>query len=346
MKVRGGSRTSDDHLRRLRVAGGAFAVVLIVGTAGYTVMGMSVVDAVYQTVTTVTTVGFRELRPFGTAEQVFTIAVIVVGVGTALYTFTLVVEMIVEGHVGALVWSRRMERNINALHGHVIVCGLGRVGRAIARELVESGRDVVVIDHDDVRLDEFVAASVPDVPIVHGDATLDVVLRAAGIERASSLVAALAADADNLFVTLSGRALCPGLFIVARARQEESVSKLERAGADRVVNPQELGAQRMASFIVRPNVAEFVDVVMHDQARQLRLQEVLVPAESPIAGSTIADLAAQERTGAMVFATRAADGAFVTNPPADAVIVPGVVLIAIGTADNLAGLAALVVAPA
>jgi voltage-gated potassium channel len=231
------------------VAGLALLVVVIAGTVGYTLLGFTVLDALYQTVTTVATVGFREVQEFGPGEKVFTIVLITVGVGTVIYTFTMVVEMAVEGHLGALVGRTRMDRRIASLQDHVVVCGLGRVGRAITRDMLEVGRTVVVVDHDEGRI-AAMAESAPEVLYVVGDATHDATLRAAGIERAGALVAALADDAENLFVTLSGRALRPQLFIVTRAREEESVAKLQRAGADQVVNPQELGARQMAALIL------------------------------------------------------------------------------------------------
>lgn len=228
-----------------------------------------------------------------------------------------------------------MDRKIAAMRGHVIVCGVGRVGRAIARQLAEAGQAVVVVDQDEARLGDFVRECPFDIPVVLGDATLDAVLRQAGIERSGSIVAALAADADNLFITLSARDLRPDLFIVARAREEGSVGKLERAGADRVVNPQELGAQRMAAFIVRPHVAEFVDVVMHDREHEFRLHEIAVKPDSPVVGGTLQTLNLREKTGAMIFAIREADGTFVTNPGPDSAVGPGAVLIAIGTEESL-----------
>ena len=173
-------------------------------------------------------------------------------------------------------------------------------------------------------------------PTVVADATLDDTLRTAGIGRASALVAALAGDAENLFVTLSGRALNPALFIVARARQDDSVAKLTQAGADRVVNPQELGAARMASFIVQPHVAEFVDVVMHERSLEFRMQELAMTAGSPLARA-VAALAAdlRERANVLVLALRLADGTFVNNPDPDTSLEADQVLIAVGTGDDL-----------
>ena len=269
---------------RLRLAFGIVAAVMVAGTVGYWLLGFSLLDAAYQTVTTVTTVGFREVDEFGTAEKLFTIAVIIAGVGAVLYTFTLSVQLVAEGWLSDLVGRRRMDRKIADLRGHVVVCGWGRVGRTVADHLRHGGEEVVVVDLDRERL-----AGIAH-PSVVGDATLNETLRAAGIERARSLVAALAGDAENLFVTLSGRAINPALFIVARARQEDSVPKLSQAGADRVVNPQELGGARMASFVVQPNVAEFVDVVMHERSMEFRMQEVELPDDSPLVGHSLREL--------------------------------------------------------
>ena len=209
-----------------------------------------------------------------------------------------------------------------------MVCGWGRVGRAVADDLINTGHSVVVVDVD--------ADRVADVayPTVVGDATLDSTLRAAGIERASALIAALEGDAENLFVTLSARAIMPDLFIVARARQDESVPKLANAGADRVVNPQELGAARMASFVARPHVAEFVDVVMHERSLEFRMQEYDVPDGSPLAGATLREADLRRRSGVLVLALRRVDGTFTTNPDPDIVIEPHQVLIAVGNDED------------
>ena len=309
------------------------AAVTIFGTAGYMAFGFTLLDALYQTVTTITTVGFRELTDFGTGEKVFTIILIVVGVSTVLYTFTLVVQSVVEGQLSEFVGRRRMDRQINQLRNHTIVCGWGRVGAAVANDLRIEGHDVVVVDADAERVREL------PFPTIVGDATRDETLRAAGIEHAQALIAALHGDAENLFVTLSGRDLRPDLFIVARARADESVGKLEHAGADRVVNPQELGAGRMASFVASPHVAEFLDVVMHERSIEFRMREFDIPVDSPIAGKTLRDANVREASGALVLALRSPDGAFTTNPTGDTVLGPHHVIIALGTAEDFVRLA-------
>lgn len=309
------------------------AVVTVFGTAGYVGFGFTPLDALYQTITTITTVGFRELTEFGTGEKIFTIILIVIGVSTVLYTFTLVVQLVVEGQLSEFVGRRRMDRQINQLRNHTIVCGWGRVGAAVAHDLHIEGHDVVVVDENAERVRDL------PFPTVVGDATRDETLRAAGIEHARALIAALEGDAANLFVTLSGRDLRPDLFIVARARADESVSKLKHAGANRVVNPQELGAGRMASFVSSPHVAEFLDVVMHERSIEFRMREFDIPSDSPIAGRTLHDAKVREASGALVLALRSSDGVFTTNPTDDTRLRPRDVIIAIGTIEDFARLA-------
>lgn len=318
-------------ISRLRLALALVLTVFVIGTIGFWAFGLGFVDAMYMTITTITTVGYRELNgpDISTVEKIFTMGIIVTGVSTVLYTFTLVVQTIVEGQLREFVGRRRMDKKISEMHDHVIVCGWGRVGRAVASEMALGGTEVVVIEENPGRVTDIY------LPTVVGDATHDATLRAAGIERARALVAALEGDAENLFVTLSSRAIKHDLFIVARARQEESIDKLSRAGADRVVNPQELGAARMASFVLQPNVAEFVDVVMHERSMDFRMREVEIPPGSKIAGTTLRDANLRHRAGALVLALRGDDGTFTTNPDPDIVLHPRNVLVAVGTEDAL-----------
>jgi voltage-gated potassium channel len=211
---------------------------------GYVVLGFGWLDALYQTVTTVTTVGFREVRELSSAGKVFTIVLILVGVGTALYTLTVLLETLLEGHFLRHMEGRRMQRTITRMRDHVVICGWGRVGKASAAHLVNADQDIVVVDRDPERLED-----IPH-PYVLGDIDTDDVLIAAGIDRARAMIAALADDASNVYATLSARALRPDLVIIARARSEESMPKLFRAGADEVVNPQLIGGRRMASYLL------------------------------------------------------------------------------------------------
>ena len=318
--------------KRLRAGLVAFCLVVVGGTLGYVAFGYGVIDAVFQTVITVTTVGFGEVHRFGTGQKVFTIVLILTGVGTAAYTFSVLIESFVEGYLADNLGRRRMERRINAMRAHVIICGWGRVGTAIARYLRASSAEVVVVDSVAERL------ATVNGPYVHGDATDEAVLRTAGIERARVLVTALNTDADNLYVTLTSRSMVPGLFIVSRAASEPAVAKLLQAGANRVVNPQDLGGARMAALAVQPHVAEFLDVVMHDGSLEFRLEQVEVPPGSALAGETLRSARVHDRTGTLVLAMRHPRGEFRTNPPPDAEIDSGDVLIVIGNADQVESL--------
>ena len=317
-------------LRRLWLGLGTMALITVIGTIGYVILGLGFLEALYQTVATVTTVGFR--HPEGAGQIIFTLGLIVVGVGTALYTFSVLIEAFVEGDIGNVVGRRRMERSISEMKDHVVICGWGRVGQALARYVTGAGQEVVIIDQDADRLVRC------QHPRVQGNATDDDVLRAAGIGRARVLAAALTTDSDNLYVTMSGRALNPDAFIIARARIESAEDKLTRAGANRVVNPQSIGGARMAAFALQPHVAEFMDVVMHDGSLEFRLEEMLVPFGSALEGKSLRDAHLRDQTGALVLAMRDGHGHFTTNPAPETMIEPGHILIAIGTTAQLAAL--------
>jgi voltage-gated potassium channel len=306
---------------------------MVVGTAGYVVLGLSLLDAFYQTVTTVSTVGFREVGQVDAAFKVFTIVLILTGAGTVLYTLSVLLETLIEGRLTDHLWRRRMEREIAGLQGHVIVCGWGRLGRTITADLLGAGQSVVVVDRDD-RVEGSPA------PFVVGDATDDAVLAAAGIDRAGTLIAALDTDADNLYVILSARSHRPDLFLISRAKLETAEPKLRQAGADRVVNPQLLGGSRIAAMTLQPNVSEFLEVVMHEADLEFRLAEITIGATSGLGGHSLRDAHLRDRTGAMVLAIRDATGAFLTNPDPDTLLGSGQIMIAIGTTAQLDALRA------
>ncbi|MBI2703958.1 MAG: potassium channel protein [Actinobacteria bacterium] len=296
------------------------------------VLGLGALDALYQTVTTVGTVGFREQGEADADWKIFTIVLILLGVGIVIYTTTILIETLIEGRLTDHLWRRRMQRDIAALQGHTIVCGCGRLGRTIVMVLENASADVVVVDNDERKLREL------NVPFVEGDATDDAVLAAAGLGLAGTLVTGVSTDADNLYVTLSARSARPDLFIVARARTETAEPKLRRAGADRVVNPQFLGGSRIAAMTLQPNVSEFLDVVMHEDNLLFRLQEFDLGPGSPLAGRSLRDAQVRDQTGALVLALRDPTGEFLTNPPPETVLEVGQVLIAIGTPEQLLAL--------
>lgn len=324
-------------LARMRTALVGLLVVIIVGTIGYVLLGFTMLEALYQTVTTVATVGFREVHPLAGVGMVFTIVLIILGAGTVLYNLGLLVELVTEGHLREHLERRRMDRQIDQMRGHVIIGGYGRVGRAAEERLLATGIDVVVVDIDEQRLVDVHSQ------FLVGDVTQDDVLLRAGIAHARALIATLETDADTLYLTLSARALAPDLVIVARARTADSRQKLLLAGATHAVSPQAMGGRRMATFALQPHVTDFIDLVTHDETADLQIQEMEVVAESAYAGSTVKHLDASGRTGAMLLAVRGpGERKFTTRPGPDEVLRPGTVLIVFGDRSQTAQLATLV----
>ena len=330
----GSTPAADNPFRRVEIGLGALGLVVVGGTLGYRALGYGLLESLYQTVVTVTTVGYAFPGPIGTGVKVFTIVLILLGVGTALYTFTVTLELLIDGHMRELIRRRRMDRDIGAMTGHVVICGWGRVGREVARYLDAADQQIVVVDRDADRLATVGHATVA------GDVTDDDTLLRAGIERAGTLIAALDTDADNLFVTVASRSFQPAIHVIARARSESSEAKLLRVGADRVVNPQRLGGDRMAAFVTQPHVVDFVDVVMHDGSLEFRLEELTVGDNSPLAGRSLRATQVHDRTGCLVLAIRRPDGSFTPNPSPEAEVAAGDVLIGVGTAPQLAALSA------
>ncbi|MEC8873088.1 MAG: TrkA family potassium uptake protein [Actinomycetota bacterium] len=330
------ARIRPDTWSHLAIAAALIVGVLVAGTVGYTLLGLGAVDAAYQTIVTVSTVGFREIADGDpdTTWKAFTSVLILFGTGSMLYGATSVIESIVEGRLSGQFRRYRMQRSIDDLSGHLIVCGTGRVGQAITEFVRSVGQEVVVVDRDETRL--------PDEDVLHvaGDATSDDVLRRAGIERAATLVSALGTSVDNLYVTLSSRKMNPGLFIVSRADDSESMAKMLQVGADRAVNPYEIAGSRMASLATQPNVADFVDVVVHDGAFEAKLREIRLPDGSDFVGQTIDDLAIRQKTGAVVLSVRDRSAQFHTDDVTSRPFADGDVIVAIGSdaaLDRLAG---------
>ena len=330
------ARIRPDTWGHLAIAAALIVGVLVAGTVGYTLLGLGAVDAAYQTIVTVSTVGFREIADGDpdTTWKAFTSVLILFGTGSMLYGATSVIESIVEGRLSGQFRRYRMQRSIDDLSGHLIVCGTGRVGQAITEFVRSVGQEVVVVDRDETRL--------PDEDVLHvaGDATSDDVLRRAGIERAATLVSALGTSVDNLYVTLSSRKMNPGLFIVSRADDSESMAKMLQVGADRAVNPYEIAGSRMASLATQPNVADFVDVVVHDGTFEAKLREFQLPDGSDFIGQTINDLAIRQETGAVVLSVRDRSEQFHTDDVTSRPFADGDVIVAIGSdaaLDRLAG---------
>ena len=324
-------------LRRIQSALLALGVITVAGVLGYMVFeGWSFTDALYMTVITLTTVGYREVRILDTTGQLWTMALLITGVGTLFYAAVSSVELVVEGTIWGYFGRRRMQASIGKLGRHYILCGYGRVGRQVAREFARDGVPFVVVDQDPEVIEECVREGYLALP---GEASDDDVLEEAGVRRARGLVAAVDSDADNVFVVLSARKLNPRLNIVARASSDESAAKLEMAGANRTLSPYAVGGRRLASLATQPLIVDFLDIVTRgEKGIEFRLEEFGVPEDSFIAGHTIGELRIGEKTGAMILATRNKEGTFDTTPSASDRVRAGDTLIVLGTREQISRL--------
>lgn len=326
-----------DALRRVRRAILLLAGVMVIGTAGYIALeGWSFLDALYMTVITMASVGFEEVRDItnDVSARIWTILVIVAGVGTVAYGISSLVQMLVEGTITGYFRRRRMDQMIDKLSGHYLVCGLGRVGREVAAEFSSSGIPFVVIDEDPDAIGE---CQDRGYLAVLGNAADDSVLEAAGVSRAGGLVAAVDSDADNVFVVLSARRANPNLHIVARTDSDDSAMKLKMAGANRTISPYAVGGKHLARLAVHPSVVDYLDVVQAGEGgSELRLEELAVPEGSPLANRKIGELTFPgDGGGARVVAIRHSDDTFNLDPSDDDEVVAGDRLILLGGRDQL-----------
>ncbi|HXF51309.1 MAG TPA: potassium channel protein [Dehalococcoidia bacterium] len=319
--------------RRLAVAAGLFGAVFCAGIAGYLIIeGWNLLDAVYMTVTTVTTVGFREVRPLSTAGRIFTIVLVLLGVGTAFYLLTAAVALIVEGDLPSVFGYRRMRQKIHALSDHYILCGFGRVGQEIAREFRERGVPFVIVESNEEALSRALAQNYL---VVEGDATADEVLIEAGIHRARGLLAASDSDTGNTYITLTAKALNPRVFVVARAGQAASRSRLTRAGADRVISPYTIGGRRMALSALQPMVLDFIDLLAVGRYGEQILAEVQVEHGSTLDGATLARVF-EACPSAKVLGLQRPSGQTVVGPGPEEPLAAGDRLIILGNEADLA----------
>lgn len=322
--------------RRLRLALLGLLLLAATGTVGYMALeGASFLDALFMTITTLSTVGYGEIVPLDTSGRLFTIALIVFGVGIALYLLTAVAQVVVEGELRHVFGKALMQRRIDEIRDHVIVCGYGRFGRAVADELRRRGVPLVVVDSDPA-----LEAVLREQAIEHvvGSGLVDEVLQAAGLDRARAVVVATPSDPDNVFITLSVREKNPKARIHARAESDAGQRRLQLAGADQVVSAYHMGGVRVASSILRPSVIEFLELPGPGR-ETIDLEEVRVAPGSALGGRSLADL---ERTHPRlrIVAFRSGDGALQLIPGPEVRIAEGDVLVAIGDRAGLDELAA------
>ncbi len=311
-------------------------MVLVVsfGTAGYMfIEGWDLLDALYMTVITLASVGYKEVHDLSHAGMLFTIVLIVGGVGTVLYALNAAVKIILEGELQQVFGRRRLEKKIKDLKNHYIVCGYGRMGKIICRELGEKKLPFVIVEKQhDVLMEH------PDLLIVRGDATKDEILKEIGIERAKGLISVLPTDAENLFVVLSARGLNPKLFIVARAGEEGSEQKLLRAGADKVVSPYHIGGLRIAHTMLKPAVVDFIEFATKSGNIDLQMEEVEIKATSRLVGKTLDESGIGRELGIIIVAIKKPNGEMKFNPTFRSAIKEGDTLIALGEITKLKSL--------
>jgi voltage-gated potassium channel len=327
-------------LQQIRYAVILLLIVVITGTLGYSLIeAWPLLDSLYMTVITITTVGFGEVRELSGPGRFFTIALIIGSVGIVAYLVTLLAGVVVEGEIRKLMGRRKLEKAINRLKDHYIICGYGRIGTYICREFRDEGLPFVVIETE-----ERVIQSMEEEGQVYirGDATDEKTLIDAGVERAKGLITAVASDADNLYITLTARGLNPTLYILSRASDEKAERKLISAGANKVVSPYLIGAHRMAMAIIRPAVVELMEIAMKRESLQLQLREINVNDTASLPGTTLSESGIRSKLDLIVVAIKREDGSMLFNPAFNSSFAKGDTLITLGQKANLDKLAELV----
>jgi len=310
--------------------------MIVAGTIGYVIIeGWDVWDAFYMTVTTVATVGYREVHQLSLAGQVFTVILILSGVGTAFYTVTLLATIVVEGGLHRHFQQRRFARMFEQLEGHFIICGYGRIGAIIADELDRQHQPFVVIERDPDRTHKVIDRGWL---AIAADASREEVLRRVGIDRARGLIAAVGTDAENVYTVLTARVMRPDLFIIARVESDDAEHKLKRAGADRVISPYHIGATHMALSALRPAVVDFVQLATSSAHLDLSMEQVHIGDESPLIGRTLLESGIRQKFGVIVIAIKRADGAMEFNPPPEATVRAGDEMVVLGQPQSVKAL--------
>ncbi|HEV3102029.1 MAG TPA: potassium channel protein [Candidatus Dormibacteraeota bacterium] len=322
----------EHPLRRFRLAAVMLGIVIAVGAGGYMLInGWSLLDSFYMVIITISTVGYTEVHPQGTAGRIFTSGLIVVGVGTMLYGFGVFAETLADNAFGRYRRERQLQRDLNHLRDHFIICGYGRIGTQIVAEFEAHKVAYVVIDQTEEALERIRAEGRLH---IEGDASKEDVLLQAGIERARGLVSAVDSDERAVYIVLAARAFNPNLYIVARAGRPDSIRRLELAGATRTMSPYVMAGHRMAELAIRPAMVDLLDTLHHGEAG-IGVEELVVTASSPALGKTLEQAGLLGPDAAKLLAVRKPDGTVLTNPPADTRLEEGDLVIALGTEDQL-----------
>ena len=345
----GGRKTEaelEEGARTLARAAMLIVVVFGIGVGGFKLVGgpdHSVVDAVYMTMITLTTVGYGETIPLEghPLGQVFTVVLLLFGVGSFVYFFSNLTAFMVEGNLDELLWKRKMRRMIAALDNHYIVCGAGNTGVHVVKELVETERPFVLVEHDPERIKDLAEKFGRHFPAVIGDATDEEVLLEAGLAKAAGLAACIAEDKDNLLITVSAKMANPKVRIICRCIDERTIPRVKKAGADAVVSPNMIGGMRIVSEMVRPNVVTFLDIMLRDKNKGLRVEEYEIEAGSVLAGKSVGYVRGKDLADVLVVAVKRGDGSWTFNPPDSDVLDPGMALIFMGNPAGRSAVEAL-----
>jgi len=320
-------------LKRIRRGACVMGIISVLSVSGYwLISGKGWLESVYWYVITVSSVGYTENSKVDAQVQVFSIVVIVVGMSAAIYTFGGFLELMTEGEIERALGVRRMSRQIRDLSGHIIVCGYGRMGQILVQELSSHSTQLLVVDKHPDRVSE---AKNESCIVLGGDATEEEILVAAGVERAKFLVSALPGDAENVFITLTSRNLNPGLHIIARGEQPTSEKKLLQAGADRVVLPMMAGAQRIARIITRPHTADLMEQVVDRNKLDAEMDELHIPANSPLVGQTVRDAETRRKHRLLIVAVSRENGESIFNPDADHTFAANDTIIVMGRTQDI-----------
>ena len=310
--------------------------MVVLGTAGYMVIeDWPLLDSLFMTAITMSTIGYGETRPLSPEGRIFTIGLIIIGVVTASYALTYAVQLFTSREFLKQLRDHRRRRELEKICNHCIICGFGRMGRSLTRELKQHDFPMIVIDLNEAAIEECYQLGIP---AVEGNAADERVLHEAGIDRASALVAAANSDAENVFIVLTARGLNPNLKIVTRCNSEGSVPKLEKAGANTVISPYSTAGRRIAQMLVHPNVISFLDGILEFGDHQMRLEEFIIDEKSPLAGLTLQEA----RLKVAVLAVTHPDQTLLSHPNADTKLLPGAGIIAMGVDQELKKMTGLV----
>ncbi len=313
--------------------------VISFGTIGYSVVeGWSIFDSLYMTIITLTTVGYEEVHTLSRAGRYFTIILVLSGVGSMLYALGVGARVVIEGEIREILGRRQLTKKIENLKNHYIICGYGRMGKVICKEMVQNKAPFIIVEKD-----PDILTTIPkDILSMQGDSTQDSVLNDAGIEKARGLISVLSTDADNLYVVLSARGLNPKLRIVARASEEGADKKLLRAGADKVISPYNLGGLRIAHTILKPAVVDFIEFATRSGNLELQMEEIKVKGDSHIVDRSFDECGLRKDLGIIIVAIKRESGEMEFNPTSTSVIKLGDTLVAMGETKQLEALEKLV----